>query len=182
MRLITKVDLREFEIDDWKAVHAYASQDIVSQYAPWGPNSSNDSKGFVEQVVKDAKQDPRIRYALAVVENETGSLIGASEINIRDVENRSGEISYIIHPDYWGRGIATTVAAKLIELGFKQLNLHRVFATCDPRNVGSARVLEKVGMVKEGVIRDDILIKDGWRDSALYSLLEQEYYKLKGVK
>jgi [ribosomal protein S5]-alanine N-acetyltransferase len=102
-------------------------------------------------------------------------MIGAGELSIRDFSNKSGEIAYIVHPDYWGRGIATDVASLLIDLGFSKLKLHRIFATCDPRNIGSSNVLEKVGMTLEGRIRDDLLLRDGWRDSLLYSVLEFEW-------
>jgi RimJ/RimL family protein N-acetyltransferase len=74
-------------------------------------------------------------------------------------------------------GFATEVAKLLIEFGFRELNLHRIYATCDPRNIGSSKVLEKIGMSKEGRIREDLLIKDGWRDSLLFSILEQEWKK-----
>ncbi|MGE7623855.1 GNAT family N-acetyltransferase [Viridibacillus sp. NPDC096237] len=67
------------------------------------------------------------------------------------------------------------VQAILIEFGFGTLNLHRIFATCDPRNVGSSKVLKKIGMTKEGRIREDLLLKDGWRDSLLYSIIEHEW-------
>ncbi|HBS43493.1 MAG TPA: GNAT family N-acetyltransferase, partial [Paenibacillus sp.] len=99
------------------------------------------------------------------------------ELNIRDITNRKGEISYIINPYYWGQGIATEVAMLLIDFGFNILKLHRIFATCDPRNTGSSKVMTKVGMVMEGRIREDLLIKDGWRDSLLYSVLEHEWKK-----
>ncbi len=102
-------------------------------------------------------------------------LIGAGEINIRNFTNRQGEIGYIIHPDYWAKGYATEVSKLLIEFGFSTLNLHRIFATCDPRNLGSAKVFEKIGMTKEGKIRQDLLLRDGWRDSLLYSILKHEW-------
>jgi [ribosomal protein S5]-alanine N-acetyltransferase len=102
-------------------------------------------------------------------------LIGVGEVNIRDRSNRNGEIAYIINPDYWSSGYATEAANILIAFGFTELKLHRLFATCDPRNIGSSRVLEKVGMTKEGRIREELWIKDGWRDSLLFSILEQEW-------
>ncbi|MBD7984292.1 GNAT family N-acetyltransferase [Sporosarcina sp. Sa2YVA2] len=101
----------------------------------------------------------------------------AGEINVRNNANRAGEIAYILNPDYWGMGLATEVANLLISFGFSQLNFHRLYATCDPRNCGSIRVLEKVGMTKEGRMREDLLIKDGWRDSLLYSLLDHEWFE-----
>jgi [ribosomal protein S5]-alanine N-acetyltransferase len=73
-----------------------------------------------------------------------------------------------------GKGDCNGCSTLLIGFGFHQLKLHRIYATCDPRNIGSIRVLEKAGMTKEGRIRGDLLMKDGWRDSLLFSVLENE--------
>jgi RimJ/RimL family protein N-acetyltransferase len=53
--------------------------------------------------------------------------------------------------------------------------LHRIFATCDPRNVASRRVLTKIGMTHEGRMRETLLIRDGWRDSDVYAILKHEF-------
>lgn len=172
-----RVILREMEEKDWIDVHKYASQEKVCQYQPWGPNSEQESEEFVNQILIDVKKDPRSRFVFAVVLDESTEMIGAGEINIRDYSNRVGEIGYIVNPQYWGMGFATEVANLLIEYGFNDLNLHRIYATCDPRNIGSSKVLEKVGMIKEGKMREDLLLKDGWRDSLLYSILEHEWVK-----
>lgn len=168
-----RLTLREFKTDDWKSVHEYASQEIVSQYQVWGPNKEIDSKMFVEQIINDSRKVPRERFALAAIFNQR--LVGTGEINIRDFDNKIGEISYIVNPDFWGRGFATEIAYLLIDFGFKHLELHRIYATCDPGNIASAKVMEKAGMVKEGIIRESLLIKDGWRDSLLFSVLEHEW-------
>ncbi|MFY0762251.1 GNAT family protein [Metabacillus dongyingensis] len=172
-----RVVLREIEEKDWIDVHKYASQEKVCQYQPWGPNSEKESKAYVKQIIVDAKREPRSQFVFAIIVKGNGRMIGAGEFNIRDYSNKVGEIGYIVNPDYWGMGFATEVANLLIEFGFKEFNLHRIYATCDPRNMGSSKVLEKVGMTKEGRIREDILLKDGWRDSLLYSILEQEWDK-----
>ncbi|MDN4491971.1 GNAT family N-acetyltransferase [Ureibacillus aquaedulcis] len=168
-----RVTLRELKETDWVDVHAYASLPPVSIYQPWGPNSEDDSWEFVQQVISDSKEIPRSRFVFAVIVDN--KLIGSGEINIQDFIDRKGEIGYVVHPDFWGLGYATEVARILIEFGFTQLSLHRISATCDPRNIGSVKVLEKVGMVREGTIRDDFIIHDGWRDSHLYGILEHEW-------
>ncbi|WP_260858119.1 GNAT family N-acetyltransferase [Bacillus sp. FJAT-22090] len=173
-----QVFLREMEEKDWIDVHEYASKEIVCQYQPWGPNNEQESKDFVKQVMKDTKSTERTRFVYSIVDKESGKMIGAGEFNIRDSQNRSGEIGYIINPSFWGKGIATEVAGQLIKFGFTQLKLHRIFATCDPRNIASSKVLEKIGMIKEGRMREDLLLKDGWRDSFLYSILEEEWQKV----
>ncbi|TDL65040.1 N-acetyltransferase [Rhodococcus qingshengii] len=171
-----RIYLREFQESDWQDVHKYASQERVCQYQPWGPNSEKESQAFVKQVLDDSAIVPRTTYTLAVINKKEDRLIGAGELSIQDTHNKKGEIGYIINPDYWGKGVATDVAILLIGFGFHQLKLHRIYATCDPRNISSIRVLEKVGMTKEGRIREDLLMKDGWRDSLLYSVLDYEWF------
>ena len=170
-----KIILREMERNDWLAVHEYASQHIVCKYQPWGPNTKADTKVFVDQVMKDSQHNPRTRFVYVVVLPDSHKVIGAGELNIRDIHHKTGEISYIIHPDYWSRGFGTGTAKKLIEIGFSTRRLHRIYATCDPRNIGSAKVLQKAGLTNEGRLREELLIRDGWRDSLLYSILEHEW-------
>jgi len=168
--------LREFTEHDWFDVHKYASQEIVCQYQTWGPNTEEDSKAFIHDVLEEAKQIPRERYVFAIIYQEI--VIGAVEIMITNFTNQVGEIGYSINPYYWGKGIATESAKLVITFGFETLKLHRIYATCDPRNIGSSKVMEKIGMTKEGILREHLLMKDGvWRDSLLYSVLKQEWSK-----
>jgi len=170
-----KILLREMERKDWQAVHEYASQHIVCKYQPWGPNTEAESAAFVDQVLIDAQHHSCTRFVYSVFLPDSLKVIGAGELNIRDIYHQTGEISYIIHPDYWGKGYGTELAKKLIEIGFSTKNLHRIYATCDPRNIASAKVLKKSGMTEEGRLREDMLIRDGWRDSLLFSILEHEW-------
>jgi len=85
------------------------------------------------------------------------------------------EIRYVVHPRRWGQGIGTEIGRQLLAHGFDGLGLHRIDATCDPRNTGSSRVLTKLGMTYEGRLRHTALIRDGWRDSLMFSLLEDEW-------
>lgn len=169
------ISFREFKFDDWKDVHEYASQERVCIYQPWGPNNESESKEYVKRIIEDSHANPRNRYVFAVEEQENNTVIGAGEINLRDIKNQKGDIAYIINPQYWGKGYATEVASYLLHFGFTKLNLHRIYATCDPRNAASSKVLEKIGMQYEGKMREVMLIKDGWRDSSLYSILEKEW-------
>ena len=96
-------------------------------------------------------------------------------LNIRHVAWKRGEISYSVHPDYWGQGIASEIARLLCQFGFEELALERVEATCDPRNSASAAVLKRIGMTYEGVLRRTVLIRSGWRDSKIHSLIRPEW-------
>jgi RimJ/RimL family protein N-acetyltransferase len=167
-----RLTLRELSNDDWPAIHAYASLLEVCRFQAWGPNTPEETRVFVEEAVASAAAQPRRRFAFAAVLAGAERAIGVGELNIRDARYRTGEIGYGLHPDFWGQGLATEMAQLLLDYGFRVLRLHRIFATCDPRNLASARVLQKIGMVYEGRMREVMLIRDGWRDSELYAILE----------
>lgn len=164
--------LRPIEEDDWPAVHAWASQERVCRYQSWGPNTPEQTHEFVLAAAHAWTFTPRARLVYVVTLG--GCVIGNCELNLRG--RSQGEISYGLHPGYWGKGLATTAARQLVQVGFEKHGLHRVFGTCDPRNVASAAVLRRLGMSYEGRMRETTLIRDGWRDSDLYSVLVGEWH------
>ncbi|WP_421378506.1 GNAT family N-acetyltransferase [Bacillus salacetis] len=169
-----RIILRELQEDDWLGIHDYASQEQASRFQPWGPNTEEETKIFVQEALDEAKKNPRNRFFFVIQGIQNNELLGAVELNISDFHNQAGDIGYIINPKNWGEGFATEAAQLVLRYGFEVLKLHRIYATCSPENAGSARVLEKVGMTKEGTMRDHLKMKDGWRDSSLYSILENE--------
>lgn len=168
--------LTEMTEDYLLDIHAYASIQEASKYQPWGPNNLSDTKAYLEEILAENKKEKRSRLVFAVIEKENNKMIGAGELFHIDFSNKNGEIGYIIHPEFWGKGIATQVANILIDLGFKELKLNRIYATCDARNSASEKVLKKIGMKQEGLLRENILLADGWRDSLLYSILNREWH------
>jgi len=165
------VVLRPLRESDWRAVHEWARLEQVCRYQQWGPNTEEQTRAFMRLAVEAWSSRPQTRFAYGITAD--GTLVGNCELNLRG--DQEGEISYVLHPDHWGRGLATAAARKLLEMGFVEQRLHRIYATCDPRNTGSARVLTKIGMTHEGRMRETVLIRDGWRDSDLYAILEDEW-------
>lgn len=167
--------LREFNKSDFHAIHEYASDPEVSIYLPWGPNREVDTENYLNSIISYQAHYPRKDYEIAIELKETGLVIGACAIHISDSKTREGYIGYCFNQRYWRNGYASESARAIIEFGFNSLNLHRIYATCDPNNIGSAKVLEKIGMKREGHIREHKLQRGKWRDSYLYSILEQEF-------
>jgi RimJ/RimL family protein N-acetyltransferase len=165
------VELRLVAERDWRAIHGWASREEVCRYQGWGPNTEDQTRAFVAEAVAAADTWPRTRFVYVVTRD--GLVVGSCELNLRG--DGQGEIGYGLHPDHWGRGLATAAARRLLELCFAELGLHRVFATCDPRNLASGRVLRRLGMTHEGRLREVLLIRDGWRDSDVYGLLAHEW-------
>ena len=170
--------LRDFEESDWKSIHDYASDQEVVRYMDWGPNTAEETMNFIKRAAARREEKPRRSYDLAVILASQNALIGACGIYVSNPEGREGFIGYVFNRNFWGRGYATEAAKTLLEFGFSQLNLHRIFATCDPMNIASARVLEKIGMQHEGRLREHKWAKEKWRDSLLYAILDYEWERL----
>jgi RimJ/RimL family protein N-acetyltransferase len=167
------VILRPLEAADWAAVHSWACRPEYCRFQSWGPKTEAQSRAFVAEAVAAWSQVPQTAYIyLASAE---GKPIGAGELNVHNARFRRGSIGYGLHPDAWGRGYGTAIGRELLRIGFEELSLHRIEATCDPRNLASAGVLRKIGMTYEGRQRHTMLIRDGWRDSEMFSLLEDEW-------
>ncbi len=140
--------LRPFEEDDFEAVHAYASVAENVQYMLWGPNEESDTRAFISYAVLKSKETPCHDYQYAVVLKSSRKLIGSCGLTISD--GNEAELGWILHKDYWKQGYGTEMGTRMIELGFSELDLHRIIAHCDTENYGSYRVMERIGMRREG--------------------------------
>lgn len=173
-----RIMLRDFVIDDWKAVHEVTSRSEVSQYQPWSPNTPEETRAYVQASLQAARQFPRVDYAFAASLASSDRIIGYGSLWLRSKDCGVGEIGYFLHPDWWGQGFGTEISTALLRFGFQKLHLHRLLATCDPRNTASKRVLEKIGMVYEERLHNTMRIRDGWRDSDIYGLSDHEWKAL----
>ncbi|GAA1584210.1 GNAT family protein [Kribbella sancticallisti] len=171
---LSQLSLRPMELGDWPRIHEWASQPIACRYQPWGPNTEQETEAFVAAAIAAWGSEPQLRFPWVAVHPATG-VIGIGELNIRNAHWRRGEISYSVHHEFWGLGLASEIARLLCRIGFEVLELERVEATCDPRNGASAAVLKKIGMTQEGILRRTVLIREGWRDSAMHSLIRPEW-------
>jgi RimJ/RimL family protein N-acetyltransferase len=103
-----------------------------------------------------------------------GEVIGNVNVVV-DPDNRQGEIGFVFHPDHQGHGYATEAARALIDHAFEHYGLHRVYGRLEPRNLASARVLEKLGMRREAHLIENEWIKGEWQSEAIYALLAREW-------
>jgi len=160
-----RVSLGWFMPGDFGAVHAFASDPRVCRFMTWGPNSAVDTHRFLVERLTPSADD----YQLAVIVR--GEVVGSAAVWVTDSANNVGELGYSLSPAVWGRGYATEAAGLLIGLGRDRLGLVRIAATCDVHNTASARVLEKVGMVREGTLRSFKVVRGERHEHHLYSAI-----------
>jgi RimJ/RimL family protein N-acetyltransferase len=162
--------LRDFVPADWTAVHAYAGDPEVVRFMNWGPNSEADSRAFVARAIAMAQCQPRRTYHLAVVIRQSGELIGGVALKTSDSDPLCGELGYTLHPAAWRQGFATELSQAVIRFAFLDLNLCRIWATCRPENVGSYRILKKVGLQFEEYIQNERMVRGQMVDCFLCGL------------
>ena len=169
--------LRQFTKSDFAAVHSYAgcAENII--YMPWGPNSEGQTQAFINMAIAKANETPCANYQYAAVLKSTNKLIGASNLALSD---DSGEIGWILHRDFWKQGFGTEMGNEMLRLGFEELGLHRIFALCDAENYGSFRVMEKIGMRREGCFLEGRpahkLSDKKYSDEFIYAILNREWH------
>ena len=102
-------------------------------------------------------------------------MIGEVGIFLSPKAQSKGDIGWIIHPDYQGRGYATEAAQVALEYAFMERNLRRVTSACDGRNTASLRLMERLGMRCEGRLMQSRFTGGAWHDECLYALLRDEW-------
>ncbi|HLI52277.1 MAG TPA: GNAT family protein [Thermomicrobiaceae bacterium] len=169
-----RLRLRQLTLDDADEMFAYTHDPEVARYTFWEPHVS------VEQ--------SRAELALAVAAHEAGRpthwgiehridhrLIGNCGFKWWDSNAASAEINAYLSRFYWNQGLVTEAVREVLNYGFHEMGLHRIQACCEPPNVGSARVLEKVGMTYEGTLRQADYDKGEYHDLRIYSVIRGEW-------
>ncbi len=177
MKLETgRLILREFVAEDWRAVLAYQSDPLYLRYYHWSDRSPGNVRAFVNMFIEFQRERPRTKFQLAVVLKENEQLIGNCGIRINNVELREANIGYELNSQYWGQGYATEAAREVLRFGFEELGMHRIYATTLGANVGSSKVLAKLGMRLEARELEKEFIKGRWYDSLTYAMLDREWF------
>ena len=167
--------LREFSADDWRAVLDYQRDPLYLRYYPWEDRTEAEARAFVEMFRDWQFEQPRRRFQFAITRREDGELIGNCGIRRKPDNEWEADIGYELAPGWWGRGYATEAARAVVDFGFGELGLQRISSWCNADNVGSARVLERLGFRKEGRLRRNEYFKGRWWDTLLYAMLAEEW-------
>lgn len=168
--------LREFVPADWSAVLAYQRDLRYLRYYEWTERTPGDVQRFVQMFLDQQEEQPRRKFQLAIVLKDTGQLIGNCGIRKAAVTSHEADIGYELSPHHWGHDYATEAARAIVQFGFAELKVHRIWAWCIADNVASARVLEKIGLKLEGRLRDKEYFKGRWWDTLMYGILENEWH------
>jgi RimJ/RimL family protein N-acetyltransferase len=135
--------------------------------------SIDEAHALVARDISAMASGERIRLGIELLED--GALIGNCTLFRLDEVSRKAEIGYGLLGRAVGKGYMNEALTALLAYGFSTLNLNRVHAEVDPKNVKSVASLERVGFSKEGVLRESCIDKGVVSDAALYGLLQSEW-------
>jgi len=168
-----RLRLRPFAETDADALFALHSDAHVLRYwdsSPWSDPAR--AQRFLETCRQMAEDGTGVR--LAMDRSSDGAFIGWCTLNRWNPEFRSASLGYCLTEAAWGQGYATEAARALLDWAFAALDLNRVQAETDTRNLASARVLEKVGFRHEGTLREDCIVNGEVSDSWVFGLLRRD--------
>jgi len=168
----TRIILRPHRQSAFEAVHQYSRDPEVVKFMQWGPNSEEQTRDFLSNCIANQSVDQKTTYDFAV--DYEGKLIGSISLRLSKPGGKLGEIGYCYDKSTWGKGIASEAAEAIMKFGFEDLGLHKISATCDPYNFGSAKVLQKTGMKLEGYLRKHIEMRGSWRDTLLFGTARED--------
>jgi len=171
-----RVVLRRFRPADVGRFVAYRSSARVARFQSWdAPYPRAAGERFIRQMMRQHPDTAGEWFQFAVALSPAGPLIGDCAALPRADDPRQCEIGFTIAGEHQGHGYATEAARLLVGYLFAARGKHRITASCDARNTASAAVLERLGMRREGHLRESTWAKGEWTDDLLYGLLHDEW-------
>lgn len=161
--------LRRFCKSDLQDLYEYLSDEEVVRFEPYKPMDLQEVENTLNWRISTEEM-------LAVELKASGKMIGNIYLGQRDFEAR--ELGFVFNRQYWGQGYARESCEALIQQAFAT-GVHRIYAECDPENVHSWRLLEKLGFRREGYLRENVYFwKDEqgnpvWKDTLVYAILNE---------
>ena len=166
--------LRRMKVGDAADMFDYAKRDDVTRYLTWHSHKTEEYTKQYLQYVQKQYADGDL-YDWALIDRESGRMIGTCGFTGFDFDNECGEVGYVIHPDFRGRGLAPEAVRRVMQFGFERLHLHRIKCMYMEGNEASRRVMEKCGMHYEGTFRQAMRIKDRFCTVVEYAILREEF-------
>lgn len=169
-----RLRLRPFADADLEAIYALQSDARVLRYwnaPPWTDRSR--AEAFLAACRQMEEQGSGARFAIETL--QPAAFIGWCSMFQWNPVYRSLGIGYCLREAAWGQGYATEAVRAMLQWAYGTLDLNRVEAELDTRNAASARVLEKLGFVREGLRREDCIVDGEVSDSWIYGLLRREW-------
>jgi RimJ/RimL family protein N-acetyltransferase len=173
-----RYELRRFGRRDADALTTAVRNSLpeLQKWLPWAHPGYNrdEASSYIRDSIQSWREGRAYDYAIRDSER-TRDHLGNASIWAVSRMGRTGEIGYWTRTDHTTTGIATEAAGALVRVGFEHLGFHKINLRIAVGNRPSERVAEKLGFTRDGILREELLIRGAWVDHTLYALLEQEW-------
>lgn len=166
--------LRDFTAADFPAFYANTTDPEHQRFYSERETTPEFTRHIFDMIRGYADAAERTKYQLAIC-LPTGELIGTCGVRTESEEHRNGSYGCGIGRPYWGQGYAYEASHTIINFGFIELGLHRIYAETISENVRASALAERLGMKLEGELREAKFFNGRWWDVALYAVLENEW-------
>lgn len=173
-----RLTLRKMLVLDTEDMYAYACRADVTQYLTWYPHPDRDYTRQYLQYLGN-RYAAGMFYDWAIVYEPDCKMVGTCGFTSFNCSADSAEVGYVLNPEYWGKGIAQEALQRVLRFGFENLQLNRIEAKYIRENERSRRLMERVGMRFEGIMREGMLIKGSYVDVGICSILRKEWEALR---
>ncbi|WP_234424229.1 GNAT family N-acetyltransferase [Aquimarina sp. Aq107] len=169
-----RLQLKIVDTSNLSKIHELLSVPEVDLYNALGiPTNKEVTDVYLQEWIDDFEM--RKEFVFAIYIQSSKEFIGLISLKIGNPKYSIGSIWYKLHPIFWSKGYATESAKRILKFSFEEIGLHRVEAGCAIANIGSVRVLEKIGMIREGHKRKVLPLKTGWSDNYEFAMLEEDW-------
>jgi [ribosomal protein S5]-alanine N-acetyltransferase len=167
--------LRKITLSDASDMFEYGCDPAVSKYTTWSTHTSiEDTKYFIKTLLKMYKKRELVDWG--IVHKAENKFIGTCGYVAWSMTNSRAEMGYALGSKYWNQGYMSEAVNAMMEFGFREMQLNRIEGKCKADNIASARVMEKVGMKLEGILRQQIFVKGEYWDLKMYSILREDFF------
>lgn len=169
-----RIRLRGPRADDAHGLFGLFSDPRVMRYWSRPPMTTRgEAEGLIVEIDEGFACRTRLNWVIA--QRQDDAVIGTCALFRFEPRHRRAEIGYALRSDHWGRGLAAEAATLALDWAFRALGLHRVEADIDPRNDGSRKMLERLGFVSEGMLRERYFVGEEISDTELFGLLAHDW-------
>jgi [ribosomal protein S5]-alanine N-acetyltransferase len=167
--------IREVLASDTDDFLLYRQEPDYWRHIPIEPPTRESIAASVDGWLQNQARNPRTAYNLAAIDKGSSQLVGDAGLFVRSIASRQGEIGWGVSSGRSGQGLGAEIGLALLRFAFDTLDLHRVFAQCRIENHASRRIMAKLGMREEGVLRENVFARGEWWSSAQSSILSSEW-------
>jgi RimJ/RimL family protein N-acetyltransferase len=162
---------------DLADIHFMNTHPEVAEYNTIGiPESINDTERVLTAALNSKQGQLPTKLGWSIRLKDNNQFLGELGMSLSTSKYNKSEIHYSLLPSEWGKGYASEAVSTIIKWGFEQVKLHRIEAGVATENSRSIKLLEKVGMKREGLCRQILPIRGEWKDNYMYAILDVDYF------